>query len=160
MNLRHYQTEDRSFSSILIWNSCNIFWNRQVLASKNMMYIASEIQAINERPVFFYRHYRKGLYFISISNTVWFKNVKTVNTIITCREGIVSFFEKKIHTPHFLRVSKLCCQKTLYFCFPHPSFFFIFSPTLYLSLSLARLYFYICINGSTVTQSPFFSKER
>ncbi|GAA5809176.1 hypothetical protein MFLAVUS_002581 [Mucor flavus] len=60
MNLRHHQAEDRSFFSILICNSCNIFWNRDVLASKNMMYIASEIWAGNERPAIFSRQNRQS----------------------------------------------------------------------------------------------------
>ncbi|CEG77523.1 hypothetical protein RMATCC62417_12259 [Rhizopus microsporus] len=42
-NLRHYQAEnDKSIHSILICSECNIFWNRDVMAAKNMFYIAEQ----------------------------------------------------------------------------------------------------------------------
>ncbi|CEG76410.1 hypothetical protein RMATCC62417_11309 [Rhizopus microsporus] len=43
MKLRNHKAEDKSFFNVLICNNCNIFWNRDVLISKNMLFIATQI---------------------------------------------------------------------------------------------------------------------
>ena len=58
-SLRHHRDQNRAIFSILICNNCNIFWNRDVLASKNMMFIAAQIWAGIERPAIFTRQNRQ-----------------------------------------------------------------------------------------------------
>ncbi|ORE06340.1 hypothetical protein BCV72DRAFT_335980 [Rhizopus microsporus var. microsporus] len=54
-NLRHHTAQERAFYNILICNDCNIFWNRDVLAAKNMMFISTQLWPGNERSDIFSR---------------------------------------------------------------------------------------------------------
>ncbi|KAI8083426.1 hypothetical protein BDF21DRAFT_415958 [Thamnidium elegans] len=55
MKLRTHKVDDKAFFNILICNDCNIFWNRDILAAKNMMFIARQIWAGMDRPTIFTR---------------------------------------------------------------------------------------------------------
>ncbi|KAI8062967.1 hypothetical protein BDF21DRAFT_428408 [Thamnidium elegans] len=55
MKLRTHKVDDKSFFNILICNDCNIFWNRDILAAKNIMFIARQIWAGMDRPTIFTR---------------------------------------------------------------------------------------------------------
>ncbi|CEG81642.1 hypothetical protein RMATCC62417_15815 [Rhizopus microsporus] len=54
-NLKHHTAQERTFYNILICNDCNIFWNLDVLAAKNMMFISTQLWSGNERPNIFSR---------------------------------------------------------------------------------------------------------